>query len=234
MRAVEASQLHQLERRDVRDDLRRRPASSAGRRRPRSRPRSPTGGTVRAGPATRRAAGQLGHPVDVRLGRRRDDPVHHRGGKSALAAIQSASSASIRPAISSTTPRTIGPFSGRLSQLSTVKGRMPAAGAAPAPARESRAQSAARAGAEVVADVRVLAVQPAGRRVVAIALFGHRQRHDPHRGIGHRASTASGSSGATSTSCTTSTTSASRPRARVRPRCRRSPAASAGRAGPGA
>jgi len=40
---------------------------------------------------------------------------------------------------------------------------------------------------EVVADVRMREVEAPGRRVVAVALLGHRERHDVHARVGHPA-----------------------------------------------
>lgn len=37
---------------------------------------------------------------------------------------------------------------------------------------------------QIMADVGLVEVQPSGSRFVAIALFAHRERHDPQPGIG--------------------------------------------------
>ena len=86
----------------------------------------------------------------------------------------------------STTRFTTRPLDGRLSQVSTREGRR--AGRAAALQRlDDQARRGARglAVGEVVHDVGMRLVQRAGRRVVAIALLGDRQRHDPHARVGH-------------------------------------------------
>ena len=81
-------------------------------------------------------------------------------GKAPSAAIQSARAGSTRPASSSTTPRTIAPLSGRLSQQSTVKGASPGGAAARERADEEARRRARRLRVgEVVDDVGVGAVQ---------------------------------------------------------------------------
>ena len=128
------------------------------------------------------------------------------------------------------------PLSGRLSQDSTVKGRSARRRAAlPARAPESRAPSAAAGIGQVVEDVGWSRFSRAGRRIVAIALLGDRQRDDPDRRVRHAPQHGGGILGRDQHVLhAPRSPAASRPRARARPRYRRSPAARARRAGPAA
>ena len=147
-------------------------------------------------------------------------------GKAPSAAIQSARAGSTRRPSSSTTPRAIAPLSGRLSQVSTVKG------AAPAARRRSRARTrkpGAERGAcrvrEVVDDVGMGAVQAAGGRVVAVALLGDGQGDDADVRVGHAGDDGLGVLGGDEHVLRPRRRPAgSRRRGRARGRCRRSPA----------
>ena len=79
------------------------------------------------------------------------------------------------------------PLDGRLSQLITVKGAMPAALRRSSAATMMPGALTRRVGiGEVVDDIGMARVELAGRRIVAIALFGHRQRDDADGGRGHQ------------------------------------------------
>ena len=107
-------------------------------------------------------------------------------GKRTVSAIHCARSGSRARAKASTMPRTSAPFDGRLSQLSTVKGGVPSARRRARPATTKPGGRGRCVGVgKVVGDVGMIEGELARRRVVAIALLGHGQRHDPHRRVGH-------------------------------------------------
>ncbi len=107
-------------------------------------------------------------------------------GKATSPATQAPSSASRSSAKRDSTRRATTPFAGRLSQVSTVKGGTPAACRRASASMTSPGAVVGSVGVgEVAHDGRVLLVERAGRRIVAIALLGHRQRDDAHPRIGH-------------------------------------------------
>ena len=183
--AVEQPQLHRLERRDVGDELRARALPRRARRR-RSGPRSPTAGTARtttgAASCTPSARVDLG---DVGVGRRRHDAVDHRRRERDVAARSSrrARDRAAR-ANSRTSPRTSAPLCGRLSQQSDGERPAPCARAArraPATSRPTALDAVRRDAARSCDDVGMREIEPAGRRIVAVALLGDRQRDDRGR-----------------------------------------------------
>ena len=85
------------------------------------------------------------------------------------------------------TPRTTRPFSGRLSQQSTVNGRRPSSRRrASARTRKPGAERGASGCARSWTMSGCVAVQSPGRGLVAVALLGDGQADDADPGVGHR------------------------------------------------
>ena len=163
--------------------LARRPRRDRGARHRRNHPRSPIAGKVRASPARRRGCPvSCGEPVDILgLGGGHDAVDHGRRESGPRRRSRRQAPDRSGRARSSTTPRTTAPFSGRLSQVSTVKGRS-ARRAAPLQARapESPAPRRGSGIGQIMGDIRDGRGSAAPvDGFVAIALFGDRQRDDP-------------------------------------------------------
>ena len=173
MRAVEHAELHQLEGGDVLDELDADGAEAA----------CLVDEAVLDDPLAERLvhdrrevedAGERGEARDVLGLGRGDDAVDHGGGEGALGRDPVGEAGVVAAGeVEGDGPRTMRPFSGRLSQQSTVKGgRAAARRRASAATRKPGAERGASGWARSWDDVGVVGVEPAGGGLVAIALLG--------------------------------------------------------------
>ncbi len=156
-------------------------------------------------------------------------------GKRPSASIQSARAGSRRRARSRVTARTTRPFSGRLSQQRTVKGGHAGRVAAGEGGDEKARRRARGVGVgEVVDDVGMVGVEPAGGGLVAVALFGDGEGDDADGRVGHGGEDGGGVfAGDEDVLDDVDDPGGLAVRGRVRGRCRRSPGGRGRRAGRG-
>jgi hypothetical protein len=98
-------------------------------------------------------------------------------GKATSASIQPVSASSRSAAKARARSRSVVPLLGKLSQDRTVVGGAPACRRASSPATSAPIALRATWMLEVLPNVGMLGLEAAGCRVVAIAIFGHGQRH---------------------------------------------------------